>query len=55
MADALSQLRNEIGFTDVNLMFQLGGLSFETAEESMHLFAHEVMPLLKGGVGAGRS
>lgn len=55
VADILSQLQREVGFTDVNFMFQLGGLSFETAEESMQLFAREVMPLLKGGVGAGRS
>jgi alkanesulfonate monooxygenase SsuD/methylene tetrahydromethanopterin reductase-like flavin-dependent oxidoreductase (luciferase family) len=47
VADTLRYLRNEVGFTQVDLMFQLGGLSFEVAEESMQLFAREVMPLLR--------
>jgi alkanesulfonate monooxygenase SsuD/methylene tetrahydromethanopterin reductase-like flavin-dependent oxidoreductase (luciferase family) len=47
VADTLRYLRDEVGFTQVDLMFQLGGLSFEVADESMHLFAHEVMPLLR--------
>jgi alkanesulfonate monooxygenase SsuD/methylene tetrahydromethanopterin reductase-like flavin-dependent oxidoreductase (luciferase family) len=48
VADMLRQLHGEIGFTQVNMMYQLGGLSFEVAQESMQLFAHEVMPLLRG-------
>jgi alkanesulfonate monooxygenase SsuD/methylene tetrahydromethanopterin reductase-like flavin-dependent oxidoreductase (luciferase family) len=47
VADTLRYLRDEVGFTQVNLMFQLGGLSFEVAEESMQLFAREVMPRLR--------
>lgn len=47
VADTLRYLQREVGFTQVNLMFQLGGLSFEVARESMQLFAHEVMPLLR--------
>jgi alkanesulfonate monooxygenase SsuD/methylene tetrahydromethanopterin reductase-like flavin-dependent oxidoreductase (luciferase family) len=47
VADTLRYLRSEVGFTQVDLMFQLGGLSFEVAQESMQLFAQEVMPLLR--------
>jgi hypothetical protein len=46
----LSQLQQEVGFTQLDMMYQLGGLSFEVAQESMELFAREVMPLLKGRV-----
>ncbi|MFI5268032.1 MAG: LLM class flavin-dependent oxidoreductase [Chloroflexota bacterium] len=45
--DILRYLEGEIGFTQVDLMFQLGGLSFELARESMELFAAEVMPKLR--------
>jgi alkanesulfonate monooxygenase SsuD/methylene tetrahydromethanopterin reductase-like flavin-dependent oxidoreductase (luciferase family) len=47
VADTLSYLQGEVGFTQLNLMFQLGGLSFEVAHESMQLFAREVIPRLK--------
>jgi alkanesulfonate monooxygenase SsuD/methylene tetrahydromethanopterin reductase-like flavin-dependent oxidoreductase (luciferase family) len=47
VADMLRHLQAEIGFTQVDLMFQLGGLSFEVAQESMQLFAQEVMPKLR--------
>jgi alkanesulfonate monooxygenase SsuD/methylene tetrahydromethanopterin reductase-like flavin-dependent oxidoreductase (luciferase family) len=47
VTDTLSDLQREIGFTQVDLMFQLGGLSFEVAHESMELFAREVMPKLR--------
>jgi alkanesulfonate monooxygenase SsuD/methylene tetrahydromethanopterin reductase-like flavin-dependent oxidoreductase (luciferase family) len=49
VADTLRYLRAEVGFTQVDLMFQLGGLSFEVAQESMELVAREVMPLLRSG------
>src|SRR5207302_2762697 len=42
VADMLRSLQREVGFTQVNMMFQLGGLSFEVAQESMQLFAREV-------------
>ena len=47
VADMFRYLQGEIGFTEVELMFQLGGLSFEVAYESMQLFATEVMPSLR--------
>jgi alkanesulfonate monooxygenase SsuD/methylene tetrahydromethanopterin reductase-like flavin-dependent oxidoreductase (luciferase family) len=47
VVDTLRYLQNETGFTQVDLMFQLGGLSFEVAHESMELFAREVMPRLR--------
>jgi len=47
VADMLAYLQAEVGFTQVNLMFQFGGLAFETARESMELFAAEVMPRLR--------
>jgi len=47
VADTLRYLQAEVGFTQVDMMFQLGGLSFEVAQESMQLVAHEVMPLLR--------
>ncbi len=40
-------LRDEIGFTAVNCMFQFGGIDFPTAHRSMELFAREVMPRLR--------
>jgi alkanesulfonate monooxygenase SsuD/methylene tetrahydromethanopterin reductase-like flavin-dependent oxidoreductase (luciferase family) len=52
VADTLRYLQGEVGFTQVDLMFQLGGLSFEVAEESMQLFAREVMPLLRASAVA---
>ena len=47
VVDMLRYLEGEIGFTQVDLMFQLGGLPFEAARESMGLFAAEVMPKLR--------
>jgi alkanesulfonate monooxygenase SsuD/methylene tetrahydromethanopterin reductase-like flavin-dependent oxidoreductase (luciferase family) len=47
VADTLRYLQSEVGFTEVDMMFQLGGLSFEVAQESMQLVASEVMPLLQ--------
>jgi alkanesulfonate monooxygenase SsuD/methylene tetrahydromethanopterin reductase-like flavin-dependent oxidoreductase (luciferase family) len=47
VADMLAYLQSEVGFTQVDLMFQFGGLSFETARESMELFSAEVMPRLR--------
>jgi len=47
VVDMLRYLQSEIGFTQVDLMFQLGGLPFEIARESMGLFAAEVMPKLR--------
>jgi alkanesulfonate monooxygenase SsuD/methylene tetrahydromethanopterin reductase-like flavin-dependent oxidoreductase (luciferase family) len=47
VVDELRYLERELGFTQVDLMFQLGGLPFETARESMELFAAEVMPKLR--------
>jgi alkanesulfonate monooxygenase SsuD/methylene tetrahydromethanopterin reductase-like flavin-dependent oxidoreductase (luciferase family) len=47
VADMLAYLQDEIGFTQVNHMFQFGGLSFDVAHESMALYAQEVMPKLR--------
>jgi len=47
VADMLAYLQSEVGFDQVDLMFQFGGLSFETARESMELFSTEVMPRLR--------
>jgi alkanesulfonate monooxygenase SsuD/methylene tetrahydromethanopterin reductase-like flavin-dependent oxidoreductase (luciferase family) len=47
VADMLAYLQAEVGFTQVDLMFQFGGLPIETARESMELFAAEVMPRLR--------
>jgi alkanesulfonate monooxygenase SsuD/methylene tetrahydromethanopterin reductase-like flavin-dependent oxidoreductase (luciferase family) len=47
VAEMLSFLQSEVGFTQVDLRFQFGGLSFETARHSMELFAREVMPKLR--------
>jgi hypothetical protein len=43
----LRYLQGEVGFTQVDLMFQLGGLTFAQAQESMRLFAQEVIPKLR--------
>ena len=53
VADMLAYLQSEVGFTQVDLMFQFGGLSFSTARESMELFAAEVMPRLRARQPAG--
>jgi alkanesulfonate monooxygenase SsuD/methylene tetrahydromethanopterin reductase-like flavin-dependent oxidoreductase (luciferase family) len=47
VADMLGYLQSEVGFTQVDLMFQFGGLPIEIARESMQLFASEVMPRLR--------
>jgi alkanesulfonate monooxygenase SsuD/methylene tetrahydromethanopterin reductase-like flavin-dependent oxidoreductase (luciferase family) len=47
VAAMLESLQREVGFTQVALMFQFGGLSDEVARESMALFAAEVMPRLR--------
>jgi natural product biosynthesis luciferase-like monooxygenase protein len=47
IAATLAHMQREIGFTDAILMFQLGGLSFDLARESMALFAAEVMPAFR--------
>jgi alkanesulfonate monooxygenase SsuD/methylene tetrahydromethanopterin reductase-like flavin-dependent oxidoreductase (luciferase family) len=47
VANMLAYLQSEVGFTQVDLMFQFGGLSFDTARTSMQLFAAEVMPKLR--------
>ncbi|HEX6511456.1 MAG TPA: LLM class flavin-dependent oxidoreductase, partial [Chloroflexota bacterium] len=47
VVDMLRYLEGEIGFTQVDCMFQLGGLPFEVGQESMQLFAAEVMPKLR--------
>jgi alkanesulfonate monooxygenase SsuD/methylene tetrahydromethanopterin reductase-like flavin-dependent oxidoreductase (luciferase family) len=47
VADMLRYLQGEVGFTQLNHMFQFGGLSFEVAHESMALYAQEVMPKLR--------
>jgi alkanesulfonate monooxygenase SsuD/methylene tetrahydromethanopterin reductase-like flavin-dependent oxidoreductase (luciferase family) len=47
VADMLRYLQSEIGFTHLNHMFQFGGLSFELAQQSMALYAAEVMPRLR--------
>jgi alkanesulfonate monooxygenase SsuD/methylene tetrahydromethanopterin reductase-like flavin-dependent oxidoreductase (luciferase family) len=47
VAAMLRYLQAEVGFTQVALMFQFGGLSDEIARESMSLFAAEVMPCLR--------
>jgi alkanesulfonate monooxygenase SsuD/methylene tetrahydromethanopterin reductase-like flavin-dependent oxidoreductase (luciferase family) len=47
VVDMLRYLHGEVGFTQLNHMFQFGGLSFEVAHESMALFAQEVMPKLR--------
>jgi alkanesulfonate monooxygenase SsuD/methylene tetrahydromethanopterin reductase-like flavin-dependent oxidoreductase (luciferase family) len=46
-AEVASMLRAEVGFTQVALMFQFGGLSDAIARESMRLFAAEVIPCLR--------
>ncbi|MBV9327289.1 MAG: LLM class flavin-dependent oxidoreductase [Chloroflexi bacterium] len=45
--DMLRYLHAEVGFTQINHMFQFGGLSFDVAQESMALYAQEVMPRLR--------
>jgi len=53
VADMLTYLQGEVGFTHLNHMFQFGGLSFELAQQSMALYAAEVMPKLRAaGVAA---
>jgi alkanesulfonate monooxygenase SsuD/methylene tetrahydromethanopterin reductase-like flavin-dependent oxidoreductase (luciferase family) len=47
VADMLRYLQDEVGFTQLNHMFQFGGLSFDVAHESMALYAREVMPRLR--------
>jgi alkanesulfonate monooxygenase SsuD/methylene tetrahydromethanopterin reductase-like flavin-dependent oxidoreductase (luciferase family) len=47
VADMLRYLQAEVGFTQLNHMFQFGGLSFDIAHESMSLYAQEVMPRLR--------
>ncbi len=47
VADMLRYLQGEVGFTQLNHMFQFGGLSFDVAHESMQLYAQEVMPKLR--------
>jgi alkanesulfonate monooxygenase SsuD/methylene tetrahydromethanopterin reductase-like flavin-dependent oxidoreductase (luciferase family) len=47
VASMLRYLQAEVGFTQVALMFQFGGLSDAIARESMRLFAAEVMPCLR--------
>lgn len=52
VAAMLTSLQGEIGFTQAILMFQLGGLSFDAAHESIQLFAGEVIPRLRQRVPA---
>jgi alkanesulfonate monooxygenase SsuD/methylene tetrahydromethanopterin reductase-like flavin-dependent oxidoreductase (luciferase family) len=47
VADMLRYLQGEVGFTHLNHMFQFGGLSFDRAQQSMALYATEVMPKLR--------
>jgi alkanesulfonate monooxygenase SsuD/methylene tetrahydromethanopterin reductase-like flavin-dependent oxidoreductase (luciferase family) len=47
VAAMLRRLQAEVGFTQVALMFQFGGLSDQIARESMRLFATEVIPCLR--------
>jgi alkanesulfonate monooxygenase SsuD/methylene tetrahydromethanopterin reductase-like flavin-dependent oxidoreductase (luciferase family) len=47
VADMLRYLQGEIGFTQLNHMFQFGGLSFDIAHQSMALYAEEVIPRLR--------
>jgi alkanesulfonate monooxygenase SsuD/methylene tetrahydromethanopterin reductase-like flavin-dependent oxidoreductase (luciferase family) len=47
VTDMLAHLQRDVGFTQIDLMFQFGGLPIETARESMALFAAEVMPRLR--------
>jgi alkanesulfonate monooxygenase SsuD/methylene tetrahydromethanopterin reductase-like flavin-dependent oxidoreductase (luciferase family) len=47
VASMLRYLQGEVGFTQVALMFQFGGLSDAIARESMRLFATEVIPCLR--------
>ena len=55
VADMLTYLQREIGFTHLNHMFQFGGLSFDLAQQSMALYAQEVMPKLRNGSSADES
>jgi alkanesulfonate monooxygenase SsuD/methylene tetrahydromethanopterin reductase-like flavin-dependent oxidoreductase (luciferase family) len=52
VADTLRYLQGEVGFTHLNHMFQFGGLSFDLAQQSMALYAGEVMPKLRAGSAA---
>jgi len=52
VADMLSYLQGEVGFTHLNHMFQFGGISFDLAQQSMALYAHEVMPKLRARMSA---
>jgi alkanesulfonate monooxygenase SsuD/methylene tetrahydromethanopterin reductase-like flavin-dependent oxidoreductase (luciferase family) len=47
VADMLAYLQGEVGFTHLNHMFQFGGLSFDLAQQSMALYAQEVIPKLR--------
>ena len=44
VASMLECLQEQIGFTQVAIQFQFGGLTHQQASESMHLCAAEVMP-----------
>ena len=52
VADMLSYLHAEVGFTHLNHMFQFGGLGFDVAQQSMALYAQEVMPKLRDRMSA---
>jgi alkanesulfonate monooxygenase SsuD/methylene tetrahydromethanopterin reductase-like flavin-dependent oxidoreductase (luciferase family) len=53
VAAMLRYLQAEVGFTQVALMFQFGGLSDAVARESMRLFAAEVIPCLRASQTGG--
>ena len=52
VADMLGYLHGEVGFTHLNHMFQFGGLGFDLAQQSMALYAQEVMPKLRARTSA---
>ena len=53
MAEQILKLKNDCGFDDFNFaaQFELAGFSNEEIEEQMHLFAEEVVPILRRECG----
>ena len=53
IAEKILALKNELGFDDFNfgVQLELAGFSSEENEEQMHLFAEEVVPILRRECG----
>ena len=53
VAEQILKMKNDCGFDDFNFaaQFELAGFSNEEIEEQMHLFAEEVVPILRRECG----